>query len=500
MPIPASWIVSINPRLIQPGGTDLEFNGLILTENALMPLSSMVMEFTTADAVGAYFGLDSQEYALASQYFLGYNNSFAKPRRLMFGARVSSARAAFLRGAKFAGTLASLQAITDGSLKVTINGTAYTVTGLDFNADTSYSDVAETIQTALAAELASTTVTYSSLTGAFQINSPTTGAESTISYAEGGGSGTDISGTLGLTQAAGAVLSQGSDELTPTANMAAIKQQTQNWVTFTTTYEAEAEEILGLADWASSQGVDYLYVPWSADPLLIQQGSTNSIADQIKAAEYGATALVYENVESAVFVLGTWASIDWNRRQGTITQAFKHADGLAPTVTDETTASLLENKTCNYIGKFATRNDDFTFFYPGAMFGDYNWIDTYINMIWLKNVMQVAIMNGLNSAGRVPYNARGYALIRSWLQDPINRALKNGCIDTGVTLSESQKAQVMNEAGLDISNELWINGYYIQVEDAGAQVRVTRDSPNVSCWITYAGSVHRIVVASTTLA
>ena len=65
MPIPASWIVSINPRLIQPGGTDLEFNGLILTENALMPLSSMVMEFTTADAVGSYFGLDTAEDAPA---------------------------------------------------------------------------------------------------------------------------------------------------------------------------------------------------------------------------------------------------------------------------------------------------------------------------------------------------------------------------------------------------------------------------------------------------
>ena len=108
-------------------------------------------------------------------------------------------------------------------------------------------------------------------------------------------------------------------------------------------------------------------------------------------------------------------------------------------------------------------------------------------------------MNGLTNNGRVPYNERGYALIRSWLQDPINRALKNGVIDTGVTLSESQKAQVMNEAGLDISTELWINGYYIQVEDAGAQVRVTRDSPNVSCWYTYAGSIHRVNVAASAL-
>lgn len=499
MPIPASYIVAINPRLIQPGGTDLEFNGLILTDNALMPLSSMVMEFTTSDAVGSYFGLDSAEYAQATQYFLGYNNSFSKPKRLMFGARVNSARAAFLRGGKFTGTLATLQAVTDGAMKVTINGTEYTVTGLDFNSDTSYSDVAETVQTALAGELASTTVTYSSLTGGFQIGSPTTGAESTIGYASAGDSGTDVSALLCLTEATGAVLSQGSAALSATANMAAIKQQTQNWVSFTTLYEAETEEVLGLAEWASGQGVDYLYVPWSTDAQLTTQGSTSSIADQIEAAEHGATALVYENVDTAVFVLGTVASIDWNRNQGVITTAFKHIDGLAATVTDETTANLLESKKCNFIGTYATRNDDFTFFYPGAMFGDYNWIDTYINMIWLKNVMQVAVMNGLNSAGRVPYNERGYTLIRSWLQDPINRALKNGCIDTGVTLSESQKAQVMNEAGLDISNELWINGYYIQVEDAGAQVRVTRDSPNVSVWYTYAGSVQRVVVASTAL-
>ena len=106
-------------------------------------------------------------------------------------------------------------------------------------------------------------------------------------------------------------------------------------------------------------------------------------------------------------------------------------------------------------------------------------------------------MNGLTSVGRVPYNERGYTLIRAWLQDPMNRAIKNGCIDTGVVLSESQKAQIINEAGSDITQDLWLNGYFVQVSDAGAAVRVNRDSPNIGVWYTYAGSVNRLNIPVT---
>jgi hypothetical protein len=113
--------------------------------------------------------------------------------------------------------------------------------------------------------------------------------------------------------------------------------------------------------------------------------------------------------------------------------------------------------------------------------------------------MQVSIMNGLTSNGRVPYNDRGYALIRAWLQDPINRALNNGTIDPGVSMSESQKAQVYNETGQDLSTELFTKGYAILVEDAGAAVRVGRQSPNISVYYTYGGSINHIEVASTAI-
>jgi hypothetical protein len=281
--------------------------------------------------------------------------------------------------------------------------------------------------------------------------------------------------------------------------MMLIKEQTQNWVSFTTLYEATQDEHLGLSTWASSQGIEYLYVGWTAEAALLVQGSTTTIADKIKAAEYGATTLVYDNVNVAAFLLGSIASVNWERYQGTINYAFKKVDGVAATVTNQTDADLLLAKGVSFMGNFATRNDDFTFFYNAKMFGDYGYVDAFVNTVWFKNVMQVSIMNGLTQAGRVPYNERGYTLIRAWLQDPINRAKNNGTIDAGVSMSESQKAQVYNETGKDLSNELFTEGYAVLVEDAGAAVRVGRQSPNISVYYTYGGSINRVEVASTAI-
>ena len=83
MAIPASRIVNVTPRLIAAGGTDLVMNGLLLTTNPLIPLTSFALTFTSADAVGDYFGMTSDEYLFAVRYFLGYDNSFKKPRSLI---------------------------------------------------------------------------------------------------------------------------------------------------------------------------------------------------------------------------------------------------------------------------------------------------------------------------------------------------------------------------------------------------------------------------------
>lgn len=519
MPIPASQIVTVNPRLLTPGGTDLEFNGLLLSASEVIPSSQLALPFPDADSVGDYFGLDSPEYQAAVIYFQGYNNSFAKPRAFYVGRRVTQDAAPFMRGGSFNAvpsvTLAALKEIRSGGMSLTLGSHTGELGSLDFSGASSLSDVAQVLQTAIQAVTAGgdawtkAAVTYSSLFDAFTITGGAAGEDEGVDYAAAPSSGTDVSALLLLTQATGAVLSPGMDAMTPAENMEAILDLTENFVCFTTVTQPTQEDALAFAQWATGKGVNYLYIYWDNDPALLQAGSTSTIAAALKQANVSATCGVWNNLDYAALIMGTAASIDWNRRNGTITFAFKSQDGVPANVTKGTDAVNLEAQGMNFMGDYATRNDQFIFLYPGQMFGSWQWIDTYLNAVWLNNALQVACMNGFRQTPRVPYNQEGYTLLKSWCLDPINRALYSGIIDTGVALSESQKAQLIREAGRDISDELRNDGYVLQIgydpddpsdDSAEAAARVKRESPEASLWYCYGGSVHRLNLASTVLA
>lgn len=499
MPISASQIVQVNPRLLKPGGNDLELNGLLLSKAETIP-AGMVMPFGDPESVGQYFGLESTEYRLANVYFLGYNNSFLKPRAFFVARRIDSAAAPWVRGGRVTATVASLKAITDGSLTLTLGTHTATVTGVSFAAITSYSDAAVLLRGAIRAETAGgpawtdAMVTYSSLFGAFTITGGEAGTDQAVDYPTG-----TLADTLMLTLAGGAITSQGADAQTEAENMESILVETTNWVTFTTVWQATQDEVTAFATWANGKGVAYLYVYHDTDPKLLQPGNRATIAYALKTGQLSAVAAEWGSADYAAFVLAMGASIDFNRIQGAITTAFKSQDGLTANVETSTDAINLLAQGVNFYGNYATRNDQFVFHYPGSMFGRYGFIDTYLNAVWLNNALQVALMAGLTTAQRVPYVDEGYALIRAWMQDPINRALRNGVIDPGVTLSELQKAQINREAGMNIATEVNQNGYFVQVLDPQPNVRIKRGSPIVNFWYTYGGSVHRLEVASTAI-
>lgn len=497
MAIPASHIVSAQPRVISGGGADLQMNGLLLSRSNLIPVDAMALSFGSASSVGDYFGTDSREYAAAVVYFTGYDNKFSAPEAFFVARRVDESVPAWLRGAAFTRTLASLKTVTDGGLIITIDGAVYSVTGLDFSGAGSFSDAAQILAEALAARLSGVSAAWSSVNKAFTITSPTKGEASGIGYAESPASGTDLSALFGLAASSGAVLSQGAEAMNADAQMRAVRSRTENWVTFTTMWEADAEEMREWAAWANSN-YGWMYAPWTTDASTPLQTSAADPASLLKDAGYDHTAIVYGSLDYAMFIMGAVASVDWERVNGSITFAFKAQSGLAAQVDTQSAAEALEAKNCNYFGNFATRNADFVFLYPGALSAsDYGFIDPYINSVWLNNRIQRALLDGLSSSGRVPYNDRGYTMIRSWLMDPVNAALNNSVIEPGVELSEAQRSELMNEAGQDISSELKTQGYFIQILDPGASSRAKRESPVVSLWYTYGGAVQRIEIAST---
>ena len=130
------------------------------------------------------------------------------------------------------------------------------------------------------------------------------------------------------------------------------------------------------------------------------------------------------------------------------------------------------------------------------MTGKWKWTDTFVNQVYLNAQFQLALISLLTSVKSIPYNEAGYSLIRAAMIDPINQGLNFGSIRTGVTLSESQKAQVNQAAGRDVATTIEQQGYYLQILDPGAQVRGNRGTPVINFWYTDGGAVQKINVAS----
>lgn len=484
--IPASQIVNVNPSVLSSGGSPLSMNAVFLSENANLPTGQAV-SFATADSVGEYFGFTSAEYQAAAVYFKGFDGSTIKPGSLIFFAYNKTTESAFLLGASVKSlSLNELKKI-NGALNITIDGSEKQAVSLNLSSARSFSNAAELIGSALG----SVTVTFDSQLQAFKIESSTTGTTSTITFATG-----TIADALGLSENAGATLSQGSNTTNPTETMQAVISSTLNWATFTTITEPTLEEKLEFAKWSNNQNQRFLYVGWGKEAAATQTGNTTSFGAKLKESEYSGATAVYGGLDKAAFLCGTVASIDFTEKQGRITLKFKGQSGLTADVTDATIAKNLEDNGYNYYGAWATANDRFLFLSPGQISGEWKWIDAYINQIRLNSQLQLAIITLLTSAKSVPYNDIGIALQRAACNDPINEALNFGSIQVGVSLSEQQKAIINNYTGVDAASQVEAQGYYLYIGKATAQTRGNRESFPMKLFYTDGGSLHSVNLAS----
>lgn len=341
------------------------------------------------------------------------------------------------------------------------------------------------------------TVTYDAQLARFLVHSPTTGDDSTIGFATGA-----LSAGLKLTAATSAVLSQGADAGTPAGTMATVAQVLQNWATFMTTFEPDTATKLLFATWVQTTNKRFAYVAWDSDAGPLDGDDPTSFGAQVTAAEMNGIFPIYEpaddsgNGRKAAFVCGTVGSIDFLQTQGRLTFAYKGQAGLVADITDATVADNLQANGYNFYGAYATANDRFVNLQRGSTPGPYKFFDPYVNQIWFNAALQLAFMGLLTSIRSLPYNTAGYNLLRAAALDPITTALNAGVIQPGVTLSNSQRAQVNTAAGANIADTLQTSGYYLQILDADPVVRANRGSPPMTLWYTDGGSIQNIELAS----
>lgn len=413
---------------------------------------------------------------------------------------VAGPQAAQFTGA-IAGTTLTVSATTSGIIAVgqVISGSGVTADtyivarGTGVGGTGTY--VVSTSQTAGSTTITATApiVSYDSIAGAFVLTSPTEGATSTVGYATG-----TASAALKLTSATGAVVSAGAAATTPAAFMPGIVETTQNWASFATTWEPSVDDKIAFANWTNSQNNRFLYCMWETDTAATLADPTGTAGYQIIAAAYSGTALLWEPSETylAAFVMGCVASIDFTQTNGRATLAFRSRSGQEVGVRDQTVAAQLLANGYSYYGAYATASDGFNFLYNGQISGQYLWIDSYINQIWLNAGLQQALLTLLVSVKSVPYNNQGYTLIRQACADPIQAGLNFGAIRADVPLSASQIAQVNTAAGIKIDGVLATSGWYLQVKAATPQQRALRASPPITLWYMDGQSVQAINMSS----
>ena len=343
--------------------------------------------------------------------------------------------------------------------------------------------------------------TFDSVSGAFVCTSGITGIPSTAAFATG-----TLAASILLTSATGAVVSQGAAAATPAVFMTLLTEVTQDWAMFTTTFDPDngsgnTQKLL-FAQWNGTQNNRYAYIAWDTDASPTNTvPATGSLGYLIAQSSISGTYLQWEPTDllHAAFAAGVGASIDFTRRNGRFTWAFRTQSGLTPAVTNGSIAANLIANGYNFYGSYATANQNFVQNYPGQVSGPFQWMDSYINEIWLNNNFQLAFMTLLGNAPSIPYNVYGDGLIEAAAADPINAGLNFGAVRAGVTLSAAQIAEVNGDAGKNIASTIQQVGYYFLLQDADPITREARDSPPLTFFYADGQSVQKINLDSVEL-
>ncbi|MEX3240530.1 DUF3383 domain-containing protein [Serratia quinivorans] len=488
MAIPITKDVKINPGVLAAGGTALDLNGLILTDSAYAPVGS-VLSFSSDEDVAKYFGSASQEAAMATIYFAGYKNSTKQPGNLLYSQFNTEDISAFLRSASMADvTLAQLKLLT-GTIILTVDGTPVTSTSISLSAATSFDNAATLIKTGIGP---SVNVVWDTNTKAFIISSATDGDSSTITYATG-----TLSAGLRLTAAAGAVLSQGADTAVVADAFQKILAVSQEFALFTTSFICEQEQHLAFAAWTSAQNYRFGYVAHDVSANAIVQGSTDNLTYAlINTYSYGQTVPVYGYQVHAASVLGYAAALDFDRAEGRVPFKFRSLDGLLAQVSDSSTYDVLIANGYNFYGAYSANNYSTKYWADGTITGDFKWLDSFCFQIWLNANLMKDATEMLQANRSYPYNNAMKAAVEASFADTIAQGVAFGGIRTGITLSSSQKSQIQNAVGMDISSTLQAKGWYLFIADAPPEQRAARTSPSMTFYYSDGGSLQKLTLAS----
>lgn len=483
MSLPYSAIVPNSAVVENPAFATEKKHMLLAVTSALMPSSVSFLEFSGLSAVsdfGAYFGKGTTEYKQVQKYFGYLSKDGNAPDKLVVARWYKTAAGASIKGAPVTTPVSAILALDDASFVLNMNGVESTIT-IDFTAqqdpDTSYSQIASIIQTALQTNYENSTCVYSSITGGFIITSGTTGKTSVTSGVSASATGTDVSVMFGLAKGE---LSQGVDAETFAEFCDRIYHANTAGYSITTLETLNQSEITAAVQWLQTVTGGQSYN--TAVRLVfnvVDKTDAKTIQTALIAQNYTGYVICYDKHNEFINVLdcAICATIDYSIENGSINFNFQPASGYTAitdlgTVVDYqkglTNSSLvneLNNLKISFVYSLGFGNQEQVLYGFGYMAGDFGTEDVQVNESALEQNIQVSIINALVTLNKVKMRGKdANNLVMSLLTTPLNLFKTNGTIANGGTLTDSEKALISQATGNSSAAEaVEQNGYYIKV-------------------------------------
>jgi len=458
---------------------------LILGSSDVIDTNERLRSYSDLDGGAEDFGTASPEYLAMDAFF----SQSPQPSLVYVGRWAQTATAGRLNGGVLSAAqqdISNFDAITNGSMKIDVDGVTKTLSALNFSSVTNLNGVASIIQTALAGA----SCVWDAVSQRFVIESGTTGTSSTIGYASATGSGTDISAMLNLVTGIASPPVAGVAAETLLAAVQELADISNDWyglMVATATPPGNSDH-LAVASFIEGASQSHIYGITITNPSVLDSTVTNDLASLLKAAKYKRTFTQYSSSSpyAVASMYGRAFTVNFEANNTTITLKFKQEPGITAETIKESQANALEAKNCNV---FVNYNNDTAIIEQGVMANGY-FFDEVHGTDWLQNAIQTDCYNQLyQSPTKIPQTDDGTHILVTTIEGTCSRAVNNGLAAPGI----------WNSAGFGQlkQGQMLSSGYYVYAPPVATQSQPDREARKavpIQTAVKLAGAIHSVDV------
>lgn len=479
--LPLSNIINVSLTSTPSGIEERNVNSLALFTTESPSNIDTYRTYISAAQVAEDYGTSSVTASMANNIFAQSPNILTGKGRLVvipYLNTATSATSGTFTTTDISANLTNLQGITDGDIRVTLNGSNIDLTGLDFSNASSIADVATILQ----GQLSNVIVEAVSTTG-IKFTSKKVGADADVTVVQlPAGAGTDLSGSTFLNVAAGTAVS-GADATGETL-VEAIARTTGS-VSYTgiiTNLDMEDDVIETTA--TAIQAMDRMFLHHFASTEDIA-----GIATTISGASNTKTrCLLYtDSMAEANLMKAAYAgrafSVNFNGSKTSQTMNLKTLANV--------TADSGINQT-NYTNADTAGIDLYVSYGLAGVHstGGNDYFDNVYNDLALKFALEAAGFNYLRQTNtKIPQTESGMNGLKNAYNQVNERFVRVGAIGVGLTWGSSETFGDPDTFRENITRK----GYYtysLPIAEQTQTEREAREAPLVQIAVKRAGAIH----------